>query len=461
LKSQLITNAVIVNEGQKKKGNILIREGRIAGIYAKEIPAFAFDGCEVIDADGKYLLPGVIDDHVHFREPGLTHKGDMYSESRAAVAGGITSYMEMPNTIPQTTTQEHLAEKFALAEQKSLANYSFYIGATNNNLDELLKSDFSKTCGVKLFLGSSTGNMLVDEPVMLEKIFRCVPALIAVHCEDETVIRKNAEQFRKKYGEDIPVACHPAIRSEEACYRSSALAVELAHKHNTRLHVLHLSTAKELELFRNDIPLSQKRITAEVCVHHLWFSDADYERYGARIKWNPAIKTAVDRQRLFDALLDNTIDVVATDHAPHTFNEKQSTYLKAASGGPMIQHSLAAMLEFHHDQQITIEQIVEKMCHHPAILFGIKERGFIRTGYWADLTLVDTACSWQVATENIRYKCGWSPLEGQRFRSAVTHTWVNGNLMYDNGKFNDNLRGMALEFDVDQKLKRRPISFIR
>jgi dihydroorotase len=444
----LITNAVIVNEGRQEKGSILIREGRIAGIYAKEIPAFAFEDSEIIDAGGKYLLPGVIDDHVHFREPGLTHKGDIYSESRAAVAGGVTSYMEMPNTVPQTTTQERLAEKFALAAQKSLANYSFYIGATNDNLDELLKSDFSKTCGVKLFMGSSTGNMLVDDRVMLENIFSRVPALIAVHCEDETVIRKNMELFRAKYGEDVPVACHPAIRSEEACYRSSALAVELARKHNTRLHVLHLSTAKELELFRNDIPLPQKRITAEVCVHHLWFSDADYERYGARIKWNPAIKTADDRRRLFDALLDGTVDAVATDHAPHTFNEKQNTYFKAASGGPMIQHSLPAMLEFYHDRKITIEQIVEKMCHHPAILFGIQERGFIRTGYWADLTLADTACTWQVAPENIRYKCGWSPLEEQKFRSAVTHTWVNGNLAYHNGNFNENSRGMALEFKL-------------
>ena len=451
MKSQLITNAVIVNEGRQETGSILIQKGRIAGIYAKEIPAFAFEDSVIIDACGKFLLPGVIDEHVHFREPGLTHKGDIFRESQAAVAGGVTSYMEMPNTVPQTTTQEHLAEKFAIAAQKSLANYSFYIGATNGNLGELLKTDFSKTCGVKLFMGSSTGNMLVDDPEMLENIFSQAPALIAVHCEDEAIIRKNAELFRAKYGDDVPIACHPEIRSEEACYRSSALAVEMARKHNTRLHVLHLSTAKELELFRNDIPLSQKRITAEVCVHHLWFSDADYERYGARIKWNPSIKTAADRLLLFDALLDGVIDVVATDHAPHTLNEKQNTYFKAASGGPMIQHSLAAMLEFYHDQQITIEQIVEKMCHHPAILFGIKERGFIRTGYWADLTLVDTACLWQVTPENIRYKCGWSPLEGQKFRSAVTHTWVNGNLAYHDGVFDDHCRGMALEFNERQR----------
>ena len=448
MNSQLITNAVIVNEGRQQKGSILIREGKIAGIYTSEVPAFAFENGDVFNAGGKYLLPGVIDEHVHFREPGLTHKGDIFSESRAAVAGGVTSYMEMPNTIPQTTTQERLADKFALAAQKSLANYSFYIGATNHNLDELLRSDFSKTCGVKLFLGSSTGNMMVNDPAMLANIFSRVPALIAVHCEDENVIRKNAEQFRAQYGDDVPFACHPAIRSEEACYRSSAWAVELAHKHNTRLHVLHLSTAKELELFRNDIPLTQKRITAEVCVPHLWFTHEDYERYGARIKCNPAIKMPSDKLKLFDALLDGFIDTVATDHAPHTLDEKQNTYFKAASGGTMIQHSLAAMLEFYHERKITIEQIVEKMCHHPAMLFGIKKRGFIRIGYWADLTLVDTACSWQVAPDNILYKCGWSPLEGQKFHSAVTHTWINGNLVYHDGIFDENPHGMALEFEV-------------
>jgi len=445
--TQFITNAVIVNEGRQQRGSVLIREGRIVGVYTNEAPAEEIAGAFVIDARGKYLLPGVIDDHVHFREPGLTGKGDIYSESRAAVAGGVTSYMDMPNTVPQTTTQELLAEKFALAAQKSLANYSFYIGATNENIGELLKTDFSKTCGVKLFMGSSTGNMLVDNRKMLENIFAQVQGLIAVHCEDEATIRKNIELFRAKYGEDIPVACHPAIRNDEACYRSSALAVELAHKPNTRLHVLHLSTAKEMQLFRNDIPLSQKRVTAEVCVHHLWFSDADYGRYGARIKWNPAIKTAADRQRLFDALLDGTIDVVATDHAPHTTDEKQNSYFKAPSGGPLVQHSLVAMLEFVHDRRMTIEQVVEKMCHHPALLFRIKERGFIRTGYHADLVLVDVARRWKVAPENILYKCGWSPFEGQQFRSAVTHTWVNGNLVYDNGQLNESSRGMALEFE--------------
>jgi len=446
--SQLITNAVIINEMRQQKGSILIREGKIAGIFAGDPPADVLTGSVLIDAGGKYLLPGVIDDQVHFREPGLIHKGDIYSESRAAVAGGVTSYMEMPNTVPQTTTQERLAEKFDLAAQKSLTNYSFYIGATNDNIDELLKTDFSKTCGVKLFMGSSTGNMLVDRRETLENIFARVPGLIAVHCEDEETIRKNIESYRAKYGEDVPLACHPAIRSDEACFRSSALAVELAHKHNTRLHVLHLSTAKEIQLFRNDVPLSQKRVTAEVCVHHLWFCDADYERYGARIKWNPAIKTAVDRQRLFDALLDGTIDMVATDHAPHTLAEKQNSYFKAPSGGPLVQHSLPAMLEFFHNRHMTIEQIVEKMCHHPAILFGVKKRGFIRTGYWADLVLVDVSCPWQVAPENILYKCGWSPFEGQRFRSTITHTWVNGNLVYDHGRFNKSSCGIPLEFNM-------------
>ena len=444
----MITNAVIVNEGQQQRGSVLISGGKIAGIFTDTVPAETLAGSEVIDAGGKYLLPGVIDDQVHFREPGLTRKGDIYSESRAAVAGGITSYMEMPNTVPQTVTQERLAEKFAIAAQKSLANYSFYIGATNDNIGELLKTDFSKTCGVKVFMGSSTGNMLVDSRETLENIFGRVQGLMAVHCEDEAVIRKNTELYRAKYGEDVPVSCHPAIRNDESCYRSSALAVELAHKYNTRLHILHLSTAKEMQLFRNDVPLSQKRITAEVCVHHLWFSDADYERYGARIKWNPAIKSTVDRDRLFGALLDNTIDVVATDHAPHTLSEKQNTYFKAPSGGPLVQHSLAAMFEFFHNRRMQPEQIVEKMCHHPALLFRIKERGFIRRGYWADLVLIDTAHTWQVTPANILSKCGWSPFEGQKFRSAVTHTWVNGNLVYEQGRFNENSRGMELEFKI-------------
>jgi len=444
----LITNAVIVNEGRQQRGSVLINDGKISDIFTGEIQVESLNIDIIIDAGGKYLLPGVIDDQVHFREPGLTHKGDIYSESRAAVAGGITSFMEMPNTVPQTVTQERLAEKYAIAAQKSLTNYSFYIGATNDNIDELLKTDFSKTCGVKVFMGSSTGNMLVDNPESLENIFSRVPGLIAVHCEDEATIGRNTELYRTKYGQDVPIKYHPEIRNDLACYRSSALAVELARKYNTRLHVLHLSTAKEMQLFRNDIPLSQKRITAEVCVHHLWFSDADYGRYGTRIKWNPAIKSAADRDRLFDALLDGAIDVVATDHAPHTLAEKQNTYFKAPSGGPLVQHSLAVMLEFFHNRRMTIEQIVEKMCHHPAQLFRIKDRGFIRKGYRADLVLVDTTHTWQVEKENILYKCGWSPFEGQQFRSIVTHTWVNGNLVYEQGQFNENSRGMALEFGL-------------
>ena len=446
--SSIITNAVIVNEGRQQRGGVLIRDGRIAAVYAGEVPAEVSENSTIIDAHGKYLLPGAIDCHVHFREPGLTHKGDIYSESRAAVAGGVTSYMEMPNTNPLTTTQERLAEKYALAVRKSFANYSFYIGATNNNLDELLKTDFSKTCGVKMFMGSSTGNMLVDKRDIFEKIFSLTPGLIAVHCEDEAIISKNIRLFKDKYGEDTPFSSHPTIRSDEACYCSTALAVELAHKFNTRLHVAHLSTAKEMNLFRNDEPLSQKRITAEVCVHHLWFSNADYERYGSRIKCNPAIKKSSDRKRLFEALLEGTIDVVATDHAPHTLSEKQNSYFKAPSGIPLVQHSLAAMLEFFHDGKMTIEQIVEKMCHHPALTFKIKERGFIRAGYWADLVLVDAGCLWQVASENILYKCCWSPFEGQKFRSAVTHSWVNGNLAYENGRFNDSPCGSPLEFGV-------------
>ena len=443
----MITNAVIVNEGQQQKGSVLISAGKITGIFVGEVPAEAPADSVIIDAGGQYLLPGVIDDQVHFREPGLTHKGDIYSEARAAVAGGVTSFMEMPNTVPQTVTQERLSEKFVVAAQKSLANYSFYIGATNDNIKELLKTDFSKICGVKVFMGSSTGNMMVDRAA-LENIFESIKGLIAVHCEDEHIIGRNSELYRARYGENVPVACHPVIRNDEACYRSSALAVELAQKYNTRLHVLHLSSAKEMQLFRNDISLPQKRITAEVCIHHLWFSDADYERFGTRIKWNPAIKSASDRNRLFEALLDGTIDVVATDHAPHTLLEKQNTYFKAPSGGPLVQHALTAMFEFFHDGRIQPEKIVEKMCHHPAQLFRVRQRGFIRTGYWADLVLVNTKQTWQVTPENILYKCGWSPFEGQRFRSAVTHTWVNGNLVYQQGRFNENPKGMALEFQV-------------
>ena len=444
---RLIVNAVIVNEGKQQKADVLIYDGKIEEVFnggrAKDIHEY----CEVVDARGKYLMPGIIDDQVHFREPGLTHKGDIFTESKAAIAGGVTSFMEMPNTVPNATNQKLITQKFELAKEKSLANFSFYIGATNDNLEELLATDFSRICGVKLFMGSSTGNMLVDEPVALKNIFSKIKGLIAVHCEDEAIIRKNTEHFRAKYGENAPVSCHPAIRSQDACYASSALAVELAQKYDTRLHVLHLSTAKELALFRNDVPLSQKRITNEVCVHHLRFCDSDYAQYGTRIKWNPAIKTSADRESLLNALLNGNIDVVATDHAPHTLAEKENSYFNAPSGGPLVQHSLVAMLDLFHEGKITIEQIVEKMCHNPAILFGVKKRGFIRKGYWADLILVDTKQQWEVSRENILYKCGWSPFEGHTFRSAVTHTWVNGNLIYQNGQFNEkNHRGMAMEF---------------
>jgi dihydroorotase len=446
MNDQLIVNAVIVNEGCQQNGSLWIRDGKIADIFLGKVPDDIVSGSAVLDAEGMFLLPGAIDDQVHFREPGLTAKGDIHTETKAAVAGGITSCMEMPNTVPQTVTQELLNEKFALAKEKSLANYSFYIGATNDNIGELLKTDFSRVCGVKIFMGSSTGNMLVDSTDMLKNIFSKVPGLIAVHCEDESIVRQNAGLYRDRYGENVPVAMHPRIRSEEACYRSSYMAVRMAHEHNARLHLLHLSTAKELELLTNTIPLSEKRITAEVCIHHLWFSDADYEEYGTFIKWNPAIKTARDREMLFRALFDGVIDVVATDHAPHTLQEKQNTYFKAPSGGPLVQHSLVAMLEFVHDGRIRIEQVVEKMCHNPAQLFRIKERGYIRKGYWADLTLVDMNRKWKVAPDNILYKCGWSAFEGYHFRSYVCKTWVNGNLVYDNGSFAEKNHGMMLLF---------------
>jgi dihydroorotase len=447
---QLITNAIIVNEGRQQKGSVLIRDGKIEEIFADgELPPEIPAKCKITDARGKYLLPGVIDAHVHFREPGLTNKGDIYSESRAAVAGGVTSYMEMPNTVPPTTTHELLDEKVALAAQKSLANYSFYIGATNDNIKELLKTDFSKTCGIKLFMGSSTGNMLINDKETLNEIFSLSPGLVAVHCEDDGIISNNLALSRKKYGDDIPFNNHPIIRSAEACYKSSSLAVELAHKYNTRLHVLHVSTARETKLFDNNTPLSQKRITSEICVHYLWFRYADYGRLGARIKCNPAIKYIADSEQLFKALLDGTIDTVASDHAPHCLPEKQNTYLKSPSGSPFVQHSLPAMLEFVYNRNITIEQVVEKMCHNPAILFGVKQRGFIRKGYWADLILVDKTHKWQVNRKNIFSKCNWSPFEGQQFHSMVTHTWVNGNLAYCNGNFDEESRGMALQFTND------------
>jgi dihydroorotase len=446
----LITGANIVNEGRIFEGSVLIRGDRIESV----ISAGSYDpvledleNIELIDGRGKYLLPGVIDDQVHFRDPGLTQKGDLSTESRAAVAGGVTSFMDMPNTDPRAVTIGILEEKYKLAAQKSLANYSFFLGATNDNLVEIEKADPSKICGVKVFLGASTGNMLVDDPVVLEKIFANSKLIVAIHSEDEGIIRKNLAAAKEKYGEDIPIETHPLIRSEEACFVSTKRAVDLAVKHNTRLHVLHLSTAKELELFRNDIPLPKKRITAEVCVHHLWFDDSDYARLGSRIKWNPAIKTKHDREGLFKGLLDDRIDIFATDHAPHLEAEKLNPYTSCPSGGPLIQHSLVVMLEFYHRKKISLEKIVEKMCHAPAVLYNVRDRGFIRKGCFADLVLVDLNAPWTVSKENILYKCGWSPFEGTTFSSSVSHTFVNGKAVFRNGKIEERWKGKRLEFN--------------
>lgn len=445
----LIANANIVNEGRTFKGSVLIREKYIEQILEHEttISSEQYPGYIFINAEDKILMPGVIDDQVHFREPGLTHKADIYTESKAAVAGGITSFMEMPNTIPNTLTQTLLEEKYKLGSEKSLANYSFYMGSSNDNLSEIVKTNPATVCGVKIFMGSSTGNMLVDNRDTLEGIFRESPCLVAVHCEDENTIRKNTSFFRKIYGENIPIYLHPVIRSEEACFKSSSLAVELAEKYNTRLHILHISTAKETNLFRNDIPLSQKKITAEVCVHHLWFNSIDYTKKGNYIKWNPAVKTNSDRDGLFQALLNNQLDVVATDHAPHTKAEKQNTYFKAPSGGPLVQHSLPVMIEFYHQHRISLEQIVQKMCHAPAECFRIEKRGYIRPGYYADLVIVDLNTPWTVSPENILYKCGWSPFEDVEFKARVIQTFVNGHPVFDNGTFDESERGMRLTFD--------------
>ena len=442
----LIKNAQIVNENQIFKGDLLIENDLILKIGNDISEENAH---RVIDADGKYLLPGVIDDQVHFREPGLTHKGDIESESRAAIAGGVTSFIEQPNTVPNAVTQELLEEKYKIAAEKSLANYSFMMGGTNDNLEEILKTNPRNVAGIKLFLGSSTGNMLVDNPETLENIFSKTKMLIAVHCEDEATIRANTEKYRKEFGDDIPMKFHHLIRSEEACYISSSKAVELAEKTGARLHVFHVSTAKETELFRNDIPLKDKRITAEVCVHHLTFTDVDYETKGTLIKWNPAVKTQKDKDGLWKALLDDRIDVIATDQAPHTWEEKQNVYTKAQSGGPLVQHSLVLMIENFKNGKITLEKIVEKMCHNPAILFQIEKRGFIREGYKADVVLVDLNDNSTVTKENILYKCGWSPFEGSVFHSKITHTFVNGNLVYENGKVADEKFGERLLFERD------------
>ena len=441
----LIKNAKIVNENSIFLGDVLI-DGEFIVEVNSSITLDEKD-ITVIDANQQYLIPGLIDDQVHFREPGLTHKANIETESRAAIAGGVTTFIEMPNTVPQATTQELLEEKFKIAAKTSYANFSFMFGGTNDNLEELLKTDPKKVAAIKLFLGSSTGNMLVDNEQVLEKIFSSTDMLIAVHCEDEATVKKNLEEQKAIYGEDIPIELHPIIRSEEACYLSSSKAIELAKKTGARLHVFHLSTAKETNLFRNDIPLEEKKITAEVCIHHLWFDDSDYAEKGTHIKWNPAVKTKSDREGLWKALLDDRIDVIATDHAPHTLEEKNNKYASAPSGGPLVQHALPALLNKCKEGKITIEKIVEKMCHNPAKLFQIEKRGYIKKGYYADLVLVDTNSPWTVTRENVLYKCGWSPFEGTTFQSKISRTFVNGHLMYDQGKFNDTIKGKRITFN--------------
>lgn len=439
----LIKNATVVNENSIFEADILIKDGIIAKINTDISDANA----KIIDAKGKYLMPGIIDDQVHFREPGLTHKGDIASESRAAVAGGITSFMEQPNTNPQTTTIKELENKFDRAAKSSFANYSFLFGGTNDNLEELKRLDKNACSGVKLFLGSSTGNMLVDDEDVIEKIFLNTEMVISAHCEDETTIKQNFAKYKAEFGDDIPVKYHPLIRSEEACYLSSSKAIALARKTGARFHVFHLSTGIETDLFKNDIPLEQKKITAEVCIHHLWFSDVDYDTKGTLIKWNPAVKKESDRIKLWEALLDDRIDVIATDHAPHTLEEKRNVYTLAPSGGPLVQHALPAMLEKNKEGIISLEKIVEKMCHNPAVLFQIEKRGFIKEGFFADLVLVDLEDSWKVTKENIAYKCGWSPFENETFSSKVTHTFVNGHLAYENGEFSTQKKAKRLTFN--------------
>lgn len=443
MKTILLKNATLVNEGTVFMSDVLIEQERIAKIASN---ISIQKNHELIDLEGLYLLPGIIDDQVHFREPGLTHKGNIYSESRAAAAGGVTSFIEQPNTVPNAVTQEILAHKYEIASRTSAVNYSFMMGGTNNNLEELLRTNSKNVAGIKLFLGSSTGNMLVDNPQALENIFSNTPMLIAVHCEDETTIKNNLAQFQKQYGENIPMAAHPLIRSEEACYLSSSTAIALAKKTGARLHVFHLSTAKETHLFRNDIPLEQKKITAEVCIHHLWFSDQDYAEKGAFIKWNPAVKTTSDRTGLWKALLDDRIDVIATDHAPHTLQEKQQNYLNAPSGGPLVQHALNAMLQKVQEGMISLERVVEKMVHNPAKLFKIEERGFLREGYYADLVVVNLNKSYVVSKENILAHCGWSPFEGFKFTNEIVHTFVNGQHVYNQGRLNPS-QGKRLTFD--------------
>lgn len=443
MKKILIENAFLVNEHRAENGWVMIQGERIAdlgyGTYRGERPE------EVVDAGEKLLIPGIIDDQVHFRQPGLTHKGDIHSESVAAVAGGVTSFMEMPNTVPQTTTIGRWEEKCALGAEHSVANYAFYLGATNDNIEEIRRIDPKRVPGVKVFMGASTGNMLVDDEKSLSAIFAESPVLIATHCEDEAIIRRNLEYYKNLYGDRIDPELHPLIRSAEACYVSTAKAVELAARYDADLHVLHISTGRELGLFSH-APLAEKKITSEVCVHHLWFNDQDYRRLGNRIKWNPAIKTENDRQELLKGIERGTVDVVATDHAPHTLEEKSRPYLECPSGGPLVQHSLNAMLEMYKRGEVTLSHIVDKMCHAPAVRFGVKERGFLRKGYYADLVLVDLSHRWEVETDNILYKCKWSPFEGEAFTTRVTDTYIGGVPVYRNGVVDTRFRGKALEF---------------
>lgn len=438
----LIKSATIVNEGKQFIADVFVKDGLIEQIGV----GLNRHADQTINADGKFLLPGMIDDQVHFREPGLTHKADIFSESRAAVAGGITSFMEMPNTVPNTLTQELLQDKYDIASRYSLANYSFFMGASNDNIAEVLKTDPENVCGLKIFMGSSTGDMLVDNEKTLESIFSQTPMLIATHCEDEATIRHNLELYQARYGDQITIDMHPMIRSAEACYKSSSFAINLAKRHNSRLHILHISTAIETELFDNSIPLAEKRITAEACIHHLWFSNQDYAKKGNLIKWNPAVKTASDRDEILNAVLNGRIDIIATDHAPHTLKEKTQPYLMAPSGGPLVQHALPALFELYHQGKISLEQIVEKTAHNPAICFQIDKRGYIREGYWADLVLVDLNSPWEVRTDNIFYKCGWSPFEGQTFQARITHTIISGHLAWENGHLKDDIPGKRLKF---------------
>ncbi|MFT5835041.1 MAG: dihydroorotase [Cognaticolwellia sp.] len=443
MKSILIKNAHVINEGKIETKDVFIVNGKIDKIGE----SLTENADTTIDATDKYLMPGVIDDQVHFREPGLTHKAEIYTEARAAVAGGTTSFMEMPNVKPATLTQELLQKKYDVAAERSLANYSFFMGASNDNLEEALKTDPKTVCGLKIFMGSSTGNMLVDDREVLEKLFSQIKMLIATHCEDEATVRKNMAVFKEEYGEEVPIHLHPVIRNVEACYKSSSLAIELAKKYNTRLHILHISTKEELDLFRNDIPLAEKRITSEVCVHHLYFNADDYAAKGTQIKCNPAIKGKEHQESLMPALLDDRLDIIATDHAPHTWDEKSGTYFNTPSGVPLVQHSLNVMLEFYHEGKISLEKIVEKMCHAPAICFEVEKRGYVREGYWADLVLVDLNKEWEVSKDNLYYKCGWSPFEGHTFKGSIDTTIVSGHIAYTNGKFDESKKGERLTFE--------------